>query len=94
MTTDYENVTESSSDVVNTLSWTVFWLSVVICLLMGMLSTFGNGLVIYISNKKEDLGGFREINWVVKNLAISDFLFGVVGCPLTIVFWCWGRLPL
>ena len=68
----------------------VFWFSVVACLLMGILSTFGNGMVLYISNKKEDFGGFREINWVVKNLASSDLLFGLVGCPLTIVFWYWG----
>ena len=69
----------------------VFWFSVALCLLLGMLSTFGNGLVIYISNKKSSFGGFREVNWVVKNLAFSDFVFGFVGCPLTIVFWYWGK---
>ena len=56
-----------------------------------MISILGNGLVLYISNKNVDFGGFQEVNWVVKNLAASDFLFGVIGCPLTIVWWYWGK---
>merc|ERR1712223_674821 len=43
------------------------------------------------SYKKEDFGGFRHVNSVVKNLALSDCLFGLIGCPLTIVFWYWGE---
>ena len=56
-----------------------------------MISILGNGLVLYISNKNVDFGGFQEVNWVVKNLAASDFLFGIIGCPLTIVWWYWGK---
>ena len=61
---------------------------------MGMMSTFGNGLVVYVCNKKSDFGGFRQVNWVVKNLAFSDMLFGLLGSPLTIVFWAWGTVIL
>ena len=69
----------------------VFYFSAVLIVLMGLFCTVGNGLVLYISNKNKDFGGFREINSVVKQLALSDFLFGLVGCPLTIVWWYWGK---
>ena len=68
-----------------------YWISVVFCFFMGLISSFGNGLVLYISNKKDDFGGYCQVNWVVKNLAFSDMLFGLVGCPLTILFWTWGK---
>ena len=74
-----------------TASLIFFWISVTLCFLMGMLSSFGNGLVLYVSNKKNDFGGYSQINWVVKNLALSDMLFGLIGCPLTIVLWTWSK---
>ena len=70
---------------------TTFWVSVVLCLIIGIVSALGNGLVLYVSSKKDDIGGFCHINWVVRNLALSDLLFGLIGCPLTIVFWYWGK---
>ena len=74
-----------------TAKLTFFWISVTLCFLMGMLSSFGNGLVLYVSNKKDDFGGYSQVNWVVKNLALSDMLFGLIGCPLTIVLWTWSK---
>ena len=81
------NETFSAADVEET----TFWVSVALCLLMGIVSALGNGLVLHVASKKDDLGGFCQINWVVKNLALSDLLFGIIGCPLTIVFWYWGK---
>ena len=75
-----------------TVGLILFWISVVLCFLMGMLSSFGNGLVFYLCNMKNDFGGYREVNWVVKNLAFSDMMFGLLGAPLTIVYWTWGKL--
>ena len=72
-------------------SWIAFYISVAICALMGLVSVFGNGLVVYISNKKKDSGKFRFVNRVVKHLALSDFLYGVIGIPCTIMFWLWGE---
>lgn len=69
----------------------VFYVSVVLVALMGIFGTLANGLVLYISRKNNDFGGFQEVNSVVKHLATSDFLFGVLGCPLTIVWWYWGE---
>ena len=68
-----------------------YWISVVLCFLLGMLTIIANGFVFYISNKKDDIGGYRAVNWVVKNLAFSDMLFGLVGSPLTIVLRTWGK---
>ena len=83
--------TEEPSESLVTMKLAFYWVCVILCFVMGMVSCFGNGLVLYISNKKEDFGGYRQVNWVVKNLALSDMLFGLVGCPLTIVLWTWGR---
>ena len=80
------------SESFKTVSLTVFWISVVLCFMMGVSSSFGNGLVFYLCNKKNDFGGYREVNWVVKNLAFSDMMFGLLGAPLTIVYWTWGKL--
>ena len=92
----YPNATSSTipsptDEALENTSLAVFWLSVVLCLLMGIVSALGNGLVIYISSTKDDFGEFRGVNRVVTNLATSDFLFGLIGCPLTIVFWWWGK---
>ena len=75
------------------LEYVVFCISVILCVLMGMLSTFGNGLVMYISHKRAHfrVGNFKDVTMVVKNLVVSDFLFGLIGSPLTIVFWYWGK---
>ena len=74
---------ESSEDAdiqkLNEIGNIVFYVSAVLIGLMGVFCTLGNGLVLYISNKNKDFGGFREINSVVKNMALSDFLFGVIG---------------
>ena len=75
----------------NDTSWIAFWCSVILCLVAGFISILGNGLVLYVSNLKIDVGKFEYINLVVKHLALSDFLFGLIGTPFTILFWYWGR---
>ena len=91
-TTLYDSSDTLNDDELNKVGDAVFYVSAVLIALMGIFCTIGNGLVLYISNKNQDFGGFQEVNWVVKNLAISDFLFGVFGCPLTIVWWHWGKI--
>ena len=75
----------------NDTSWIAFWCSVILCLVAGFISILGNGLVLYVSNLKNDAGKFEYINLVVKHLALSDLLFGLIGTPFTILFWYWGR---
>ena len=86
-----ESSEDSDLQKLNEIGNIVFYISAALIGLMGVFCTLGNGLVLYISNKNKDFGGFREINSVVKNMALSDFLFGVIGCPLTIVWWYWGK---
>ena len=67
-----------------------FYISFVICILMGVVSFLGNGLVVYISRLKKDTGKFQYVNKVVKHLALSDFLYGLIGIPFNMLFWWWG----
>lgn len=90
-TTLYDAPVDALNDELNKTGDAVFYVSAVLVAFMGIFCTIGNGLVLYISNKNQDFGGFQEVNWVVKNLAMSDCLFGVFGCPLTIVWWYWGK---
>ena len=68
-----------------------FWFSEVLCLLIGIACLLGNGLVLYVSSSKLDTGRFQHINAVVKNLAASDFLFGLIGIPLVMYWWWLGK---
>ena len=71
--------------------WIVFWCTATLCMIAGVISILGNGLVLYVSIQNKDTGRFRYVNWVVRNLALCDLLFGLVGTPLTILFWHWGK---
>ena len=83
---------ESTTDVseLKEIGDVAFYVSTFLIGVIGIFCILGNGLVLYISRKNQDFGGFQEVNLVVKHLAASDFLFGVIGCPLTIVWWYWG----
>ena len=70
--------------------WIAFYFSVAICVLIGIVGIVGNGLVLYVSRLKKDFGKFKYVNKVVTNLALSDFLYGVIGIPCTMIFWIWG----
>ena len=71
-----------------------FWFSAVICAITGVVSIFGNGMVIYVASSKDDLSRFKHMNWAVKNLAISDLMYGIIAVPLTIVLMWWGKQVL
>ena len=95
MTTPNMNTTFSYEvaykDEDETKPFTTFYVGVVVCSLMGLVSSFGNGLVMYISTMKNDQGRFQYVNMVVKNLALTDFLYGVIGVPMNILFWYSGK---
>ena len=86
---DVENLEDTSLD---RLKDAVFWISVVLICLMGLISAFGNGIVLYIAKRESDFGGFQHVNSVVKHLAFSDLCFGAIGCPLYIVYKAWSKL--
>ena len=59
--------------------------------LVGIIGIIGNGLVIYFSKKGDWAGAFRYLNKIVRNLAITDFLFNVLAVPCTMVYWHLGE---
>ena len=79
-----EGVNDQASEI-------AFWISEGLCLMIGLVSIFGNGLVLYVSTTKMDTGRFQHVNSVVKHLATSDFLFGIIGVPLLMLWWWWGK---
>ena len=68
------------------------WVSVVFCILTSGVGVAGNGLVIYYANKKTLDRKFRYLNKIVKQLAVSDFLYSILAAPLQMVYWAEGRL--
>ena len=69
-------------------SWIVFWCSAATCMIAAVISILGNGLVLYVSILNKDIGRFRYVNFVVKNLALCDFLFGLVRMHYIVSFYC------
>ena len=62
---------------------------IVIC----VVGTLGNGLVIYVACHKPKRGALRHLNKVVRNLAVTDFLFNIFGAPGMMAYWIisWTR---
>ena len=77
------------------------WVLFAITLLVGIMGIIGNGLVIYFSQSRRlarafsewALGAraFRHLNKVVRNLAITDFLFSIFAVPLQMTYWYLGK---
>ena len=72
----------------------LYWALITICVLMCILGMIGNGLVIYVANRKPTIEAFRHLNKVVRNLAATDFLFCVLGAPLILTYWTWSKILL
>ena len=91
------NETNITTNITNNdipASYVIFLVNMVICVLMGIGTIFGNLIVIVTITRKKSSGIFRYVNEVVRNLAITDALFGLVGVPLTMVYWYWGKLKV
>ena len=91
------NETNITTNITNNdipASYVIFLVNMVICVLMGIGTIFGNLIVIVTITRKKSSGIFRYVNEVVRNLAITDALFGLVGVPLTMVYWYWGKLQV
>ena len=52
-----------------------------------IIGIIGNCLVIYLASRKPKEDTFRHLNTVVRNLAVTDFLYSILGSPLTMVYW-------
>ena len=64
-----------------------FWVSTIIIILIIVFGAMSNGLVIYFATHTPMIGPLRHINMVVKHLAVSDLLYGLLACPSQAAYW-------
>ena len=69
----------------------VFWCVSCVFLCVAVVNIFGNGLVIYAACGNRNTGRLRYLDDVIKSLAVSDMLFGILGCPLFVYANYLGR---
>ena len=70
----------------------LFWTTVAISALIAVFGVITNTLVIYFANQENSTTTLRYLNTVVKHLAISDLLYGVLGHPGLITLWRMGKM--
>ena len=79
---------------INQINEVLFWTAAAVCTLIFTFGAIADGLVIYFANQEPSTGALRHLNKVVKQLAVSDILLGVLACPLTLAYWKMGKLNL
>ena len=70
----------------------LFWSLVAFSLLIASITIIGNGLVIYATYSTKNHGRLRYLDGVVRSLAFTDLLFGLLGTPLVIINYYKGKL--
>ena len=70
----------------------LFWSLVAFSLLIAAITIIGNGLVIYATYSTKNLGRLRYLDGVVRSLAFTDLLFGLLGTPLVVINYYKGKL--
>ena len=71
----------------------LFWCFASACIMIAITAIIGNGMVIYVSHQtRNNTGRLRHLDGVVKSLAVTDFLFGLVGTPIVIITYYMGKL--
>ena len=79
---------ESETDQINE---GLFWTTATICSLIAMFGMIANGIVLYFANQQPFIGALRHLNTVVIHLAVANFLYGLLGCPLSLLYWKKGK---
>ena len=54
-------------------------------LILALTAIIGNGLVLYSTTKSINLGALRNLDAVIKSLAMADLLYGLLGVPSNII---------
>ena len=60
----------------------LFWCFCFACGIIAILAILGNGIVIYVSHVTRSTGRLRYLDNVVYSLAVTDFVFGMIGVPI------------
>ena len=70
----------------------LLWSYIAVATFSCIIGVFGNGLVIYLANqRKNKRGPLIYLNRVVRNLAVTDFLYCALAIPLTAIWYYWGK---
>ena len=69
----------------------MFWTSASVISLIVIFGVIANILVIYFANQEPPSGTLHHLNKVVKHLAFSDLLYGVLANPLLLAYWKTGK---
>ena len=70
----------------------LFWTGTAISILIVIVGIIANSLVLYFASTKSLTGTLCHLNTVVKHLAASDLLYGVIAFPLVCVYWKMGKI--
>ena len=68
----------------------IFMVTAAVCALIAVFGMTANGLVLYFATQQPFAGALRHINTVVKHLAVSDSLYGLLSTPFSLVYWYQG----
>ena len=63
----------------------VIWFAFAVYICMAIIATIGNGLVLYAAHVGHNTGRLRYLDGVIKSLAMTDMLFGVIGIPCMLI---------
>jgi hypothetical protein len=63
----------------------LFWGFAFVCLSISIITIIGNGIVFFVSHQTRNTTRLRHLDGVVKSLAVTDFLFGLLGAPMIAV---------
>ena len=77
---------------INEINEALFWTAVAVSTLISIFGAIANIIVIYFANQEPSTGTLHHLNNVVKHLAVSDTLYGVLACPLSLVYWKSGKI--
>ena len=81
----YENLTSYQKNI------SLFWCFSAVCLSIAIVTIIGNGMVLAVAKRKQNLSRLRYFDGIVKSLAVTDLLFGLIGVPLMITNYYLGR---
>ena len=63
----------------------LYWAFVAFAFVTSSIAILGNSLVIYAAQQTANRGRLRYLDSVVKSLAMTDLLYGLIGAPFTYV---------
>ena len=82
---DNSRSNENFSQVFYEQNKVIFWVCSVIYSCIALVAVTGNGLVLYAAHGDKHLGRLQNFDVVIKSLALTDMLFGLVGMPCRII---------